>query len=117
MVRLSPRLAGLLGLILALGAATRPAQAASDLTALADQVLVRVNQQRAARGLSALVRVGALDKAAQAYAIRMATEGFFAHTAPDGSTPEQRLREAGYNGGTWGENIAAGQQTADSVMT
>src|SRR3954452_10979245 len=112
MVRLSPRLAGLLGLILAAGAATRPAQASSDLTALADQVLVRVNQQRAARGLSALVRVGVLDKAAQAYAIRMATEGFFAHNAPDGSTPGQRLQDAGYTGLTWGENIAGGQESA-----
>src|SRR6058998_1939987 len=106
MVRLSSRLAGFLGLVLAAGAATRPAQAAFDLTSLADQVLVRVNQQRAARGLSPLVRVGALDRAAQAYAIRMATEGFFDHNAPDGSTPGQRLQDAGYTGRTWGENIA-----------
>jgi uncharacterized protein YkwD len=117
MVRYSPRLAGLLLVVLTAGAASLPTQAASDLTSFADQVLVLVSQQRAARALPPLTRVGALDHAAQDYAVRMAAEGFFAHTAPDGSTPGDRMQAAGYTGRTWGENIAAGQQTPDAVMT
>jgi uncharacterized protein YkwD len=108
--------AGLLLSLLAFSATSSPARAAGDLTAFADQVLVLVNQQRAARGLSPLTRVGALDRAAQNYAVRMATEGFFDHDAPDGSTPGDRIQATGYTARAWGENIAAGQQTADAVM-
>jgi uncharacterized protein YkwD len=61
-------------------------------------VFVLVNQQRAARGLQPLARVGALDRCAQDYAVRMAREGFFAHTAPDGSTPGDRIAAYQYNG-------------------
>jgi hypothetical protein len=75
-----------------------------------------VNQERAARGLQPLSRVSPLDRAAQDYAVRMGREGFFSHTAPDGSSPRDRIQAAGYPGGTWGENIAAGQTTAEAVM-
>src|SRR5947208_16582420 len=108
MIRYSPRLTGLLLAAVVLGAGARPARAASDLTSLADQVFTLLNQQRATHGLQPLVRVGALDRAAQEYAVRMSAEGFFSHTAPDGSSPGDRIQAAGYSAGTWGENIAAG---------
>jgi hypothetical protein len=66
--------------------------------------------------LQPLTRVGALDRSAQDYAVRMAREGFFSHTAPDGSDPGDRIQAVSYPARTWGENIAAGQQTAESVM-
>jgi uncharacterized protein YkwD len=117
MVRYSSPRVGLWAALLVVGAlAARPAAAAPDLTSLADQVFVLVNQQRAARGLQPLARVGALDRCAQDYAVRMAREGFFAHTAPDGSTPDDRIAATGYQAQGWGENIAAGQQSADAVM-
>jgi hypothetical protein len=117
MARYSSRIVGLWAAVMVVGAlAARPAVAAPDLTSLADQVFVLVNQQRAARGLQPLSRVGALDRAAQDYAVRMAREGFFSHTAPDGSTPGTRIAATGYQARLWGENIAAGQQSAGEVM-
>lgn len=47
----------------------------------------------------------------------MATKNWFAHNGPDGSTPISRMAAAGVQAGYWGENIAAGQQDAGSVMT
>jgi uncharacterized protein YkwD len=116
MVTRLPRLAGLFLALIAAGAAAQPAHASPDLSSLADRVFTLVNQERAARGLKPFVRVGVLDRCAQAYALRMAREGFFSHTAPDGSTPPTRMQAAGYSGRAWGENIAAGQPTAEAVM-
>ena len=101
---------------MAVGALAGRSVADTDLTALADQVFVLVNQQRAARGVKPLVRVSPLDRAAQDFAGRMAGEDFFAHIAPDGSTPYYRIHAAGYLGSGWGENIAAGLDTASDVM-
>lgn len=41
---------------------------------------------------------------------------FFSHTGSSGSSAGQRATAAGYVWSTWGENIAAGQPTVDSVM-
>lgn len=117
MVRYSSPVMGLWAVALLVGSLpARPAAAAPDLTSLADQVFVLVNQQRASRGLQPLTRTGALDRAAQDYAVRMARERFFSHTAPDGSNPGTRIAATGYQARAWGENIAAGQQSAAAVM-
>jgi uncharacterized protein YkwD len=110
------RLAGIFVVTLAATLPTRPALAAPDLTSLADQVFVLVNQQRVARGLPSYARVSPLDRSAQDYAQRMATEDFFSHIAPDGETPAGRILAAGYSWSGWGENIAAGLDTAAAVM-
>jgi uncharacterized protein YkwD len=47
----------------------------------------------------------------------MAAAGFFAHNAPDGTTPPMRQQSAGYSATLWGENIAAGQADPQAVMT
>lgn len=52
-----------------------------------------------------------LQKAADAYALRMYQEGFFAHTAPDGSGPSDRVEAAGFCNRFVGENIAYGRNT------
>lgn len=108
--------AGLCAAILAAGALARPALAGPDLTSFADRVFGLVNQQRAARGLPALTRVSPLDRSAQNYAGRMATEDFFSHISPEGETPAGRMLDAGYSWSGWGENIAAGLDTAEAVM-
>jgi len=41
---------------------------------------------------------------------------FFDHTNPDGDGPGDRLRAAGVNWGSYGENIALGQNTPPDVM-
>jgi uncharacterized protein YkwD len=46
----------------------------------------------------------------------MAVNGYFDHTSPDGRSPFDRMRAAGYAGNLMGENIAAGQPTPAAVM-
>lgn len=53
-----------------------------------------------------------LTAAARAHSADMAARNFFDHTNPDGDSPTDRARDAGY-GGTAGENIAAGHATVD----
>jgi uncharacterized protein YkwD len=46
----------------------------------------------------------------------MAAKDYFSHTSKDGRSFADRIRAAGYRGGSIGENIAAGQATASAVM-
>ena len=46
--------------------------------------------------------------AARAHSQDMWTRAFFAHTNPDGKSPDQRVTAAGYNWTSFGENIATG---------
>lgn len=56
-----------------------------------------------------------LSTAAGRHAQAMADRNFFGHVSPDGRTPQDRARAAGYQG-LVGENIAAGQRTAAVVV-
>ena len=110
---------------------TAPATSASIASSAADQVLraellTLVNRARATprscggtafAAAPAVTESTALDSAAAAYAVRMATEGFFAHESPDGSTMVARLNAVGVRDTFMRENIAAGQRDADAVMT
>lgn len=75
---------------------------------LATQVLNLVNQERAARGLSALRMDSELTRAACVRAGEIAQS--FSHTRPDGSSWSTVSSSA------YGENIAMGQQTAEKVI-
>src|SRR5437868_6378355 len=109
-----PRLARLLTAVLAAGTIIIPRLVAADPAA---DVYTLVNQQRAANGLPPLARNSHLDQSASSFAAQMANQGFFSHTGLDGSTPLTRMQAAGYtNVLIWGENIAAGQPDAASVM-
>ena len=57
-----------------------------------------------------------LGAAAQEHAVDMANRMFFAHDNPDGVTPNQRMRAAGYEGSITGENIARGQPDPEAVV-
>src|SRR5689334_22644408 len=46
----------------------------------------------------------------------MADNGFFSHTGLDGSSPFDRMRQAGYNFLSAGENVAYGYATPQAVM-
>jgi uncharacterized protein YkwD len=86
-------------------------------------VLCIVNAERAARGLPTLTENDKLSLAAQRHTDDMVARNFFAHLVPDslaaplGRDPGARLTLAGYAWQTYGENIAAGQQTPRDVMT
>ncbi|MEU9377855.1 sigma-70 family RNA polymerase sigma factor [Streptomyces sp. NPDC048255] len=83
---------------------------------VAGQVVALVNKERAAAGCGPLKEDAQLRTAAQGHSDDMANRDFFSHTSPDGSDPGKRTTAAGYRWSTYGENIAKGQQTAQSVM-
>ncbi len=70
-------------------------------------ILARTNALRLSQGRAAVVADPPLQAVAQAYADRMAAEGFFAHVAPDGSDVRQRLVSAGYRYTLAGENLGS----------
>lgn len=90
-----------------------------------DQVLVLVNQHRAAGAtcgstfypsVPALAMQAQLRTAARAHSQDMATQNYFSHTSLDGRTFSQRIRNAGYMASPIGENIAAGYATPQAVV-
>jgi uncharacterized protein YkwD len=55
--------------------------------------------------------------ASRLHALDMGQLAYFSHDGLDGSSPGDRMERAGFTGpGPWGENIAAGQQTAEEVV-
>lgn len=80
------------------------------------QMLKRVNAERAARGARPLVLCNTLNAAATGHSTDMATRNFLAHYGSNGSDPGQRMRNAGYDTGTWGENVAYGYTGVDQVV-
>jgi len=101
------------------GAETNPA--------FEEQVVVLVNQYRAAGAtcggtyygpVPGLAMNAALGAAARGHSQDMAVNDYFSHTSLDGRTFDQRISAAGYSGAfPWGENIAAGQSTPEEVVT
>lgn len=82
----------------------------------ADQVVYLVNAERAAAGCGSLAVSDALTAAAQGHSDDMAANDYFSHTSLDGATASDRAEAAGFTGTALGENIAAGQRTAQDVM-
>jgi len=92
-------------------AASLPANHAQFVTRVVE--LVNVERQKA--GVPALNVNAALTRAAQDYSAVLADGSCFDHNC--GSTPSDRLAQAGYTNWTnRGENIAGGQKTPEEVM-
>ncbi len=86
--------------------------------ALVARVLELVNQERTARGLTALTINPVLTKMAEDYACEMITGGFFEHVNPfTHEGPGQRAIEHGYLFLAVGENLAGGQSTPEQVIS
>jgi uncharacterized protein YkwD len=83
---------------------------------IASPVVDLVNQQRAAAGLPALAENGPLDSSAIGQSTDQATRRLMTHAGANGSDAGVRISWVGYRWRTWGENVAAGQTTADQVM-
>lgn len=92
---------------------------------LQGRILALVNIERSRGALCGGERFGPapalapnalLDLAAQRHAEAMARERFFDHRDPHGNGPRERITATGYVGRAWGENIAAGQPTAEVVV-
>lgn len=79
-------------------------------------VLDLVNRDRAAQGAGTLNGDSRLHDAARAHSQDMAVNDFFSHTGSGGTSPGDRIAAEGYSATAWGENIAAGFLTAESVV-
>ena len=95
-------------------AAAGPA-AAQSAQSYAAQVIVLVNQERAANGCAALRADPAIAQAAAEHSRDMAVAGYFGHNTPAGVTPWTRMERDGYNA-PGGENIARGYASPQDVV-
>ncbi|HYK08118.1 MAG TPA: CAP domain-containing protein [Candidatus Eisenbacteria bacterium] len=74
------------------------------------------NQKRAEAGLSPLQLDGQLSQAAEAKAQNMFAKGYWAHFAPDGTSPWDFIKGAGYPYVYAGENLARGFSSSGDVV-
>jgi uncharacterized protein YkwD len=117
------RIAALLPFLVPLAATAPSAHAAgcadagitpsgSNLARARAATLCLLNQQRRAHHLAPLRSNRALQRAATAYSREMVRERFFDHTAPDGTTFDKRIENAGYGAySALAENIAWGSSS------
>jgi uncharacterized protein YkwD len=109
--------------------AAAPAQAVTNCTPssswgsnrpdLASQVVSLINAYRSGIGLSQLGISSTLAGSSEWKSLHMAANGYFDHNDPAppvSRTAFQRATDCGYSGGWWGENIAWGYATAQSVV-
>jgi uncharacterized protein YkwD len=94
--------------------AARPSVEASR--ALTPSTVDLINELRQAKGVPPLSVSAELTQAAQMQAANLARTGMLTHIGPDGSTPIDRVRRAGYKPRLAAENIAGGQATAIDVV-
>jgi hypothetical protein len=80
------------------------------------QLLILTNQQRQDNNLPALTDNSELDQAAANKAADMLSKNYWAHDAPDGTTPWTFIKAAGYNYVYAGENLARGFNSASDVV-
>ncbi|MEM9265137.1 MAG: CAP domain-containing protein [Cyanobacteria bacterium P01_F01_bin.13] len=88
----------------------------TTLESVFNELLVETNRIRTDHQLSPLKLSYQLGQAAQNYAEDMATDNFFGHTGLDGSTIGSRITAAEYSFSSAAENIAAGYDSAISVV-
>jgi uncharacterized protein YkwD len=102
-----------------------PATWPAEWTAYEDEVLARINQQRAAGAtcgatvrppVGPLVMNAELREAVRCHSLDMGTRGYFSHVTPEGVDPWQRIAQAGYTASPTGENIAAGYATPAAAV-
>lgn len=81
-----------------------------------EQLLVLTNQKRQENGISPLSLNDNLSQAAANKAADMFSKNYWAHNAPDGTTPWVFIKGAGYNYIYAGENLARGFNNATEVV-
>ncbi len=88
---------------------------ATDITA--DRILTLVNNQRIQNGLSPVKMDPLLSAGAALKANDMFAKNYWAHFAPDGTSPWDFLNQANYHYLYAGENLARDFATSDQVVT
>lgn len=82
----------------------------------AEELVNLTNKERAASGLPALTLDSQLSSAAMNKASDMLSKNYWAHNAPDGTTPWVFIKAAGYDYLYAGENLARGFTSASDAM-
>ena len=93
----------------------QPPAAAPAATPIS-RVIDLTNDARAGAGLAPVAENAQADAAAAGHSNDQAAYDTMSHTGSNGSTCGQRLTAAGVAWRTWGENVAAGQTSADQVV-
>ncbi len=81
-----------------------------------DDLLMMTNQKRQENGLPPLSINSSLAQAAQRKADDMFAKNYWAHIAPDGTTPWYFIKSSGYEYIYAGENLARGYTTSSDVI-
>lgn len=92
-------------------------QAQARRSAMLQRIVELINLRRREAGLAPLTVHQTLTACAQKYSEVQASQSNIDHTGPDGSTPGQRLSRCGYRWKHFGENLAAGQTSAEEVVS
>lgn len=100
----------------ATAAATSPADVPRALQASPGEILQLVNAERAKANCPALHENGQLASAAKTFADDASKNNLTNHTGSDGSSPQQRIKEAGYTAGPTAENMAWGSTDAKQIV-
>ena len=82
----------------------------------AEMVLKLVNQERSKAGVPSLTLSTKLTDIAYTKAKDMAEKNYFSHQSPTYGSPFDMLKQFGVSFSAAGENIAAGQKSAEEVM-
>lgn len=80
------------------------------------RVVQLINSARAAQGMAPLTIDSRLVAAARRHSQDMADNNFFSHYGSDGSSPFDRIQEAGYHFTTAGETIAGGYSSPEAAV-
>jgi uncharacterized YkwD family protein/spore coat assembly protein SafA len=88
----------------------------NNYQSIEQQVVKLVNAERAKVGVKPLTSDWELARVARFKSEDMRDNRYFDHNSPIYGTPFQMMKSFGINYGYAGENIAAGQTTAESVM-
>lgn len=92
------------------------ATGATQLSAVEQQTVDLINSRRAAMGLGSLQVNAALTMAARRHSNDIGPLGLCQHNGTDGSSPWDRIAQAGYTGSAMGEVVGCGYTTAQGVV-
>lgn len=104
-------------IILSYVRSTFPSVLGTTIAISEQELLVITNEKRVEEGQEALVLNDQLSKAAAEKAKDMLSRNYWAHYAPDGTTPWSFIKGQGYTYVYAGENLARGFSTSSDVVS
>jgi uncharacterized protein YkwD len=88
----------------------------ADLERVRQDMLARVNAERAAAGVRPFSLDLRLNAAAQSHAEDMLARSYYGHESPEGTRPRDRIQAKGYKPELVAENIARGALSVDDAV-